>query len=122
MRKEQVKKVATVVLGSVMMLGLFAGCGSASGNSGSAAKSSDKGAVSGTISVVSRENGSGTRGAFVELTGVEEKDADGNKTDNTVTSAIIANSTDVVINNVAGDSNAIGYVSLGTQIPDSSPS
>ncbi len=113
MRKEQFKKVATVVLGSVMMLGLFAGCGSTSGNSSSAAKSEGKGGVSGAISVVSRENGSGTRGAFVELTGVEEKDADGNKTDNTVTSAIIANSTDVVINNVAGDSNAIGYVSLG---------
>ncbi len=70
--------------------------------------------VSGGITVISREDGSGTRGAFIELFGVEEKDADGNKTDMTTVEAVIANSTEVVLSNVAGDPNAIGYVSLGS--------
>lgn len=69
--------------------------------------------VSGLISVISREDGSGTRGAFVELFGVEEKDEAGNKVDHTTTEAVIANATEVVLTNVAGDPNAIGYVSLG---------
>lgn len=70
--------------------------------------------VSGGITVISREDGSGTRGAFIELFGVEEKDADGNKTDKTTVEAVIANSTEIVLSNVAGDPNAIGYVSLGS--------
>ncbi len=68
----------------------------------------------GEISVVSREDGSGTRGAFVELTGVEVKDADGNKTDMTTEDAIITNKTDVMLSTVASDPAAIGYVSLGS--------
>lgn len=67
-----------------------------------------------SISVVSREDGSGTRGAFIELFGIEEKDAEGNKTDRTTSEAIIVNSTDVVLTTVAGDESAIGYVSLGS--------
>lgn len=66
------------------------------------------------ISVVSREDGSGTRGAFIELTGVEEKDADGNKVDNTTVAAIITNNTEVMLSTVVGDKYAIGYVSLGS--------
>lgn len=66
------------------------------------------------ITVVSREEGSGTRGAFIELMGVEEKDAAGNKTDKTTEEAVIANSTDVVMTNVAGNPYAIGYISLGS--------
>ena len=66
------------------------------------------------ITVVSREPGSGTRGAFVELFGIEEKDADGNKVDHTTEEAIIANKTDVMMTNVAGDPYAIGYISLGS--------
>lgn len=78
-------------------------------------EAADTGAgVSGLISVVSREDGSGTRGAFIELFGIEEKDADGNKIDHTTTEATIANSTEIVLSNVAGDPNAIGYVSLGS--------
>lgn len=124
MKKISMKKVVSLMLGIVLILGMVSGCGSsstdtstsgASKDNSSATKTDEGGSsVSGTISVVSREDGSGTRGAFVELTGVEEKDADGNKIDNTTTDAIIANSTDVVMNNVAGDSNAIGYVSLGS--------
>lgn len=67
-----------------------------------------------TIAVISREDGSGTRGAFIELTGVEEKDADGNKTDKTTAEAMVCKSTDVVLTQVAGDKNAIGYISLGS--------
>jgi phosphate transport system substrate-binding protein len=66
------------------------------------------------IMVVSREAGSGTRGAFVELTGVEVKDADGNKVDMTNEDAIIQNGTAQVITTVAGAAEAIGYISLGS--------
>ena len=70
--------------------------------------------VSGEITVVSREEGSGTRGAFIELTGVEEKNADGVKVDNTTEEAVVTNSTNVMITTVAGDESAIGYISLGS--------
>ena len=66
------------------------------------------------ITVVSREDGSGTRGAFVELMGIEVKGEDGSKKDMTTEEAVIANSTDVVMQNVASDKNAIGYISLGS--------
>lgn len=66
------------------------------------------------ISVVSREDGSGTRGAFIELFGVEEKDENGDKVDYTTDEAIITNSTDVMMTTVAGDDYAIGYCSLGS--------
>lgn len=56
----------------------------------------------------------GTRGAFIELFGIEEKDADGNKIDNTTEEANITNSTEVMLTSVAGDEYAIGYVSLGS--------
>ncbi len=66
------------------------------------------------IVVVSREDGSGTRGAFIELVGVEQKDADGKKVDYTTLDAEIVNSTSVVIETVAGNDAAIGYISLGS--------
>lgn len=66
------------------------------------------------ISVISREDGSGTRGAFIELFGVEEKDADGNKIDNTTVDASITNNTAVMMSTVAGNPYAIGYISLGS--------
>ena len=65
------------------------------------------------ITIVSREDGSGTRGAFIELTGVEEKNDAGEKIDNTTADAEIANKTDVVLTSVAGNEKAIGYISLG---------
>ena len=67
-----------------------------------------------TISVLSREDGSGTRGAFIELFGIEKKDANGKKVDYTTDEAAITNSTAVMLTSVAGDSYAIGYVSLGS--------
>ncbi len=66
------------------------------------------------ISVISREDGSGTRGAFIELFGVEKKDANGKKVDFTTDEAAITNSTAVMLTSVAGDRYAIGYVSLGS--------
>ncbi|MBS7261955.1 MAG: extracellular solute-binding protein [Treponema sp.] len=67
-----------------------------------------------SISVLSREDGSGTRGAFIELFGVEQKNAEGKKVDYTTDEAAITNSTAVMLTSVAGDSYAIGYVSLGS--------
>ncbi len=66
------------------------------------------------ITVVSREDGSGTRGAFIELFGVEEKNESGEKIDMTTVEAQITNSTAVTMTTVAGDEYAIGYLSMGS--------
>lgn len=87
----------------------IAGCGTQSGGSGTSGWNSSR-----SISVISREDGSGTRGAFIELFGIEEKSSDGSKVDLTSDEAIIANKTDVMLTNVSGDEYAIGYVSLGS--------
>ena len=95
------KKIAVMALAAVMAAGMAVPTMAAD-------VSSDP------ITVVSREDGSGTRGAFIELFGVEEKDADGNKVDNTTEEAEITNNTAVMMSNVAGDVDAIGYISLGS--------
>ena len=109
---------------------MLAGCGGDNGSSSSQGSSSESSAsqstasesgssseaqaegtsASGPITVISREDGSGTRGAFVEL--LEVTDEEGN--DMTTTSAEISNSTEVVIQSVAGNTGAIGYISLGS--------
>ena len=66
------------------------------------------------ITVVSREDGSGTRGAFIEIVGLEEKDENDEKIDTTTVDAIIQNSTNGVMQTVAQDDTAIGYISLGS--------
>ena len=68
----------------------------------------------GAITVYSREDGSGTRGAFIELFGVEQKNEAGEKVDYTTEEAVITSSTAVMLTGVAGDPAAIGYVSLGS--------
>ncbi len=103
-RKRIKKLLISSILGVVLLLGLT-GCGSGSKEGFDTTRE---------ITVVSREAGSGTRGAFIELMGVEEKAKDGKKTDHTTTSAVITNKTDVVMTNVAGDPYAIGYISLGS--------
>lgn len=109
------RKLLAIAMGVMCTAALMTGCGSSNGASSSDAGSgSDSGSASQPISVVSREDGSGTRGAFVELTGVEEKDADGNKTDNTTADAIISNSTEIMMTTVSGDEYAIGYSSTGS--------
>ena len=66
------------------------------------------------INVISREDGSGTRGAFIELFGIEQKNADGRKIDYTTDECDITNSTSVMMTSVCGNECAIGYISLGS--------
>ena len=74
--------------------------------------------TTGNINVCSREDGSGTRGAFIELLGIEEKDESGEKVDRTIATAEITNSTAVMLTTVAGNKQAIGYISLGSLSDD----
>nr|WP_304007519.1 substrate-binding domain-containing protein [Ruminococcus bromii] len=114
--KSMTKKITATALFGVLAVSAFAGCGGASSSSnGSSDAGSDaaKFDASKTISVVTREEGSGTRDAFTELTGVLVKNGD-NKTDNTTTSAVTINSTEAVITNVKDNEAAIGYISLGS--------
>lgn len=69
------------------------------------------------IYVVSREDGSGTRGAFIELMGIEQKDENGEKVDHTTDGAEITSSTSVMITTIQGNPAAIGYISLGSYDP-----
>ena len=71
-------------------------------------------ALEGSITVISREDGSGTRGAFIELFGIEVKNDAGEKVDMTTDDAEITNSTSVMMTSVAGNTEAIGYISLGS--------
>ena len=66
--------------------------------------------VSRPITVVSREDGSGTRGAFIELFGIEQEDESGEKVDYTTLEANFTNNTSVMMTTVAGDTYAIGYI------------
>jgi phosphate transport system substrate-binding protein len=103
--------VVSILLSSMLML---VGCnpaaptntGGSGGNSGGDAPA----AASGKISVITREDGSGTRSAFIELFGVQDE----NKVDQTTTSAVTTNSTAVMLTTVAGDPRAIGYISMGS--------
>ena len=70
--------------------------------------------LEGPITVISREDGSGTRGAFIELFGIEVKNDAGEKVDMTTDDAEITNSTSVMMTSVAGNTEAIGYISLGS--------
>lgn len=99
------KKIISLILASILMLGTLGGCGKPSGDEFNTNK---------TINVVSREDGSGTRGAFVEIVGILEKDSNGNEVDRTYEEAIIQNSTDGVMTTVSGDKYSIGYISLGS--------
>ena len=129
----------TLSAAALLMAAAFAGCSgnttSASSNSSSAAEAgssaadtsaADSSAADSTasdstaskldtdITVVSREDGSGTRGAFVELMGIEQKNEAGEKEDMTRGDAEISNSTNGVMMSVAGNVDAIGYISLGS--------
>lgn len=98
------KVLAACGLSALLMLGMV-GCGN---NNQKATSKSDK------VIVVSREDGSGTRGAFIELFGIEKKDAKGKKVDMTTENASITNSTAVMMTTIAGSKDAIGYISLGS--------
>lgn len=99
------RKITCLAIVSMVCVAALAGCGK---------KKTDGFDASSDISVISREDGSGTRGAFVELFGIEEKDADGNKVDKTTDEANFTNSTSVMMTTVSSDEYAIGYISLGS--------
>ena len=118
--KKVLSKITAITVMSALAVTSFAGCGgnsssNSSETSGAAATSAESAAfdTSKTIAVVTREEGSGTRDAFTELTGVLVKDGD-TKTDNTTSSAVTINSTEAVITNVKDNDAAIGYISLGS--------
>ena len=94
------KKLTALCMAALMLLVVAAGCNNASENT--------------AIYVVSREDGSGTRGAFIELFGIEQKNEAGEKIDHTVETAEITDSTSVMMQTVAGNKAAIGYISLGS--------
>lgn len=100
------RRVLAMLACGVLTAGLLTGCGGSS--------SDTAGADDAEITVVSREDGSGTRGAFVELFGVQDEDDKGEKTDMTTEDATITSSTEVVMTTVAGNKNAIGCCSLGS--------
>ena len=123
------KKTVSLLMTMALTAAMLAGCGSSetadtTAAADTTAEAEDTVAAADTatadfdteedISVYSREDGSGTRGAFIELFGVEEKDANGEKIDNTTEDATITNNTSVMMTGVAGDDYAIGYVSLGS--------
>lgn len=135
-KKRMKKKLMATILMAALAISMMTGCGSkqdtaadttadapAADNAAaddSAADEADTsesdqsadaaGSLTGNeITVVSREDGSGTRGAFIELTGVKQDDQD-----LTTVEAIITNSTEVMMTTVAGDENAIGYASMGS--------
>lgn len=122
------KKLIALSMAALCVAASLAGCSSGSTSEESSAASTSATSaeasasasgestdgMSGAISVVSREDGSGTRGAFIELMGVEEADESGNKVDKTIDTAEITNSTAVMMTTIAGNKSAIGYISLGS--------
>lgn len=132
------KKSIKLALAAVMVMSMMTACGASTTETAAPAADTTAAAVAdttaadteaaaseaqteaagasmeGAIDVISREDGSGTRGAFIELFGVEQKDASGEKVDYTTDDAEITNSTEVMITSVAGDKQAIGYISLGS--------
>lgn len=118
----KMKKLMAVIMAGAMVMGMAA-CGSSNEENNDSSKAEttqdaegtdDAAAMEGEIAVVTREDGSGTRGAFIELFGIEEENADGEKEDMTTQTASVTNNTSVMMTTVAGDSQAIGYISLGS--------
>lgn len=104
------KKVISLIAVAALAIASLTACsgGGSSGSGSTAEFDTSKG-----ITVISREDGSGTRGAFIELTGVQVKEGD-TKVDKTTSNAETVNSTNVVMQSVAGNPYAIGYISLGS--------
>jgi phosphate transport system substrate-binding protein len=98
----EMKKLLMISITAMLMISLLSGCGPQGFD-----RNND-------ITVISREDGSGTRGAFIELFGIEQKDESGEKVDHTIASADFTSSTGVMLANVSQNQHAIGYVSLGS--------
>lgn len=110
----KMKKFLALTATVAMVTSMAVGCGNSGNSDKTDGKAETEFDAANDISVVSREDGSGTRGAFIELFGIEEKDASGEKVDNTTEEANITNSTSVMLSTVADNEYAIGYVSLGS--------
>lgn len=111
----KLKKLLAVTAVVAMTAVSIVGCGSSDEKKAEGGKDEKvEWDASNDISVVSREDGSGTRGAFIELFGVEKKDENGEKMDMTTEEAAITNSTSVMMNTVSGNEYAIGYISLAS--------
>ena len=124
------KKITAILMTLTMCAAMLAGCGSDEAvktteekgiapmsetkETGESAKAEGDFDNAMDISVISREDGSGTRGAFIELFGVEQKNENGEKVDYTTEEATITNNTSVMMTTVAGDEYSIGYISLGS--------
>lgn len=133
--KRELKRHQALMLAGILTCSLLAGCGKADTKAGAdtAADANTKAGsiaasgqetskednvgsfdTSSEIGVITREDGSGTRGAFIELFGIEQKNDNGEKMDYTTETAAVTNSTSVMMTTVAGDLYAIGYISLGS--------
>lgn len=95
------KKLLSICMAAMMAVTVLTGCGGADSSAQD-------------VYVISREDGSGTRGAFVELLGIEQKNEAGEKVDMTIDTAEVTNSTSVMITTVQGNEAGIGYISLGS--------
>ena len=106
------KKVLCIAVAGLMSLMLLAGCGSQTqGNNDTG--TTETTTAGNPITVISREEGSGTRGAFIELFGIEQENEAGENVDYTIATADQTNSTGVMLTSVAQNPDAIGYVSMG---------
>lgn len=107
-KMKTLKKYLAFALVGVLMLSALTGCGNKNGGDSGMFDTSRE------INVLTREDGSGTRGAFIELFGIEQKNEAGEKIDYTADTAAVTNSTSVMMTTVAGDLYSIGYISLGS--------
>ena len=111
------KKIVTLLMMAALAATALAGCGAkeeAEAPAATVETAESDFDYDNDIAVISREDGSGTRGAFVELFGVEQKNDAGEKVDYTTVEATITNNTSVMMTTVANDEYAIGYISLGS--------
>lgn len=111
------KKIVTLLMMAALAATVLAGCGAkeeAKATAATVETAESDFDYDNDIAVISREDGSGTRGAFVELFGVEQKNDAGEKVDYTTVEATVTNNTSVMMTTVANDEYAIGYISLGS--------
>lgn len=112
MKKREMRKITAVMFTGALTLSMLTGCGASRTVEAATAVSDFDTAAE--IGVITREDGSGTRGAFIELFGIEQKNESGEKIDYTTDLASVTNATSVMMTTVAGDLYAIGYLSLGS--------
>ncbi|MCF6464724.1 substrate-binding domain-containing protein [Clostridium sp. Cult2] len=108
------KKFLSIFLIAVITMVVITGCTNNGNTVEPSSNDKDDFDTSKTINVVTREEGSGTRGAFIEIVGILKKDSSGKEIDRTYSEAIVQNGTNAVMTTVAGDKYGIGYISLGS--------